>query len=123
MVHSKPPKDAYWEENDGVYLMMSHSNRNIAHFTEVFNFVYHYLHHTSLYPTMETVYFLQYQKEAIYPWIVSYIEVAQSIFPSESVFRSVFLEEMDKLHKSGMICFRKAVCIGCYTPFPLTSHF
>lgn len=104
--------------------MMSHSNRNIAHFTEVFNFVYHYLHHIPLYPTMETVYFLQYQKEAIYPWIISYIEVAQSIFPSESVFRAVFLEEMDKLHKSGMICFRKAVGRWFYPthPTPLTSH-
>ena len=96
---------------------MSHSNRNIAHFTEVFNFVYHYLHHSSVYPTLKTIYFPQYQKEGVYPWIINYIEVAKSIFPSNRAFRTVFLEEMDRLHKSGVVCFRNAVRIRSLAHF------
>lgn len=88
---------------------MSHSNRNIAHFMEVFNFVYHYLHHHTLYPSLHSIYFLQYQHDAVYPWILSYIDVAKSLFPRENQFKSVFMEDMAKMDKEGLICFRHAV--------------
>ena len=88
---------------------MSHSNRNIAHFMEVFDFVYHYLHHRALYPSLDTIYFLQYQRESVYPWILSYIDVAKSLFPKQSQFRSIFMEDMALMDKEGIICFRHAV--------------
>lgn len=88
---------------------MSHSNRNIAHFTEVFNFVYHYLHHKALYPSIHSLFFLQYQKDVIYPWILSYIDSTKSLFTSEELFKTYFLEDLWKLDENGMICFKKAV--------------
>lgn len=102
-------QSAYWFNEEGVYLPMSHSNRNIAHFTEVFNFVYHYLHHKSVYPPIHSLFFLQYQKDVVYPWILSYIEATKSLFTTEELFKTYFLEDLWKLDENGMICFKKAV--------------
>ena len=112
VVKSEPPSTGYWDDSEGSYLIMSHSNRNIAHFMEVFNFVYHYLDHRPLYPSLDTIYFLQYQREAVYPWILSYIDVAQSLFPKQSLFKSVFMEDMAMMDKEGLICFRHAVWLN-----------
>ena len=90
---SKPPRDAFWETREGTYLMFSHSNRNIAHFTEVFNFVYHYLHHPSPYPPIERIFFPQYKRDVIYPWILRYMEVAQSIFPADRSFDVLLVDD------------------------------
>lgn len=89
VVKSKPPSTGYWDESDGSYLIMSHSNRNIAHFMEVFNFVYHYLDHRTLYPPLNTIYFLQYQRDSVYPWILSYIDVTAPFFQSRICLNSV----------------------------------
>ena len=103
------PSTGHWIDDAGCYLMISHSNRNIAHFTEVFNFVYHYLHNRLFYPSLHSLYFLQYYREAVYPWILSYIDVALSLFPKNRAFRSYFLEELSQLDKDGLICFKHAV--------------
>ena len=94
-----------------MFIAMSHSNRNIAHFTEVFNFVYHSLHNPSLYPSIQSIFFLQYQRDVIYPWILSYINATKSLFTPETVFQTFFLEDIWKLDKEGIICFKKAVPI------------
>lgn len=117
IVNSKPPRDAFWETREGTYLMFSHSNRNIAHFTEVFNFVYHYLHHSSPYPAIERIYFPQYKRDVIYPWILRYMEVAQSIFPADRSFDVLLVDDMGALAKSGLVCFRHAVAsIRLFSP-------
>lgn len=109
IVNSKPPRNAFWETREGTYLMFSHSNRNIAHFTEVFNFVYHYLHYPSSYLPIERIYFPQYKRDVIYPWILRYMEVAQSIFPADRFFDVLLIDDMGALAKSGLVCFRHAV--------------
>ena len=88
--------------------MMFHSNRNIAHFTEVFNFVYHYLHNRAAYPSIRSIFFPQYQRDAVYPWITSYLDVAASLF-NRNPFKTYFLEEMNSMDAEGVICFRHAV--------------
>ena len=102
------PSTGYWVQDDS-YIMLSHSNRNIAHFTEVFNFVFHYLHNRVYYPPLTSIYFLQLRRDKIYPWILSYIDVASSLFPQNHRFRTVFLEDLRTLDPSGHICFRHAV--------------
>lgn len=91
-----------------MYIMMFHSNRNIAHFTEVFNFVYHYLHNRAAYPSIRSIFFPQYQRDAVYPWITSYLDVAASLF-NRNPFKTYFLEEMNSMDTEGVICFRHAV--------------
>lgn len=102
------PSAGHWVSDDS-YIMLSHSNRNIAHFTEVFNFVYHYLHNRAHYPPLTSIYFLQLRRDKIYPWILSYIDVASSLFPKNLRFRTVFLEDLLPLDPNGHICFRHAV--------------
>lgn len=92
-----------------MYIMMFHSNRNIAHFTEGFNFVYHYLHNRAAYPSIRSIFFPQYQRDAVYPWITSYLDVASSLFTTTPV-KTYFLEEMNSMDSEGVICFKHAVC-------------
>ena len=102
------PSSGHWIRDDS-YIMLSHSNRNIAHFTEVFNFVFHYLHNRAYYPPLTSIYFLQLRRDKIYPWILSYIDVASSLFPTNLRFRTVFLEDIETLDPNGHICFQHAV--------------
>ena len=102
------PSSGYWIKDDS-YIMLSHSNRNIAHFTEVFNFVFHYLHNRDHYPPLTSITFLQLRRDKVYPWILSYIDVASSLFPPNHRFRTVFLEDLLALDSNGHICFRHAV--------------
>lgn len=111
VVTSTKPKDAYWFTGEGQYILMSHSNRNIAHFTEVFNFIYHYLYHKTVYPPIQSLFFLQYQQEAVYPWIINYIDFTRTLFTSSNTFKTYFLEELGKYHENGILCFKKAVIL------------
>lgn len=98
--------------SSGVYMMMSHSNRNIAHFMEVFNFVYHFIEHIDEFPWITHVLLPQFSTKQVYTWITSYVSVAQSVFPKDSQFSVLYSEEIKKLSDSKLVCFRQLYGIG-----------
>lgn len=54
-VEGEFPTNGMLIENPNSYILIPHSARNIAHFMEVFTFVYHVYHQPHKYPRVETI--------------------------------------------------------------------
>ena len=91
------------------YMLVPHSARNIAHYMEVYTFVYHVLHQPHKFPHVNKVFYPTMENKKIYLWIQHYKEILLSLLPKEQLFDNIFKERMVEVATRGILCFKRVV--------------
>ncbi|KAK8797042.1 hypothetical protein WA158_004252 [Blastocystis sp. Blastoise] len=94
-------------DEEGSWMIISHSQRNIAHLAEAMNYVLHTAHFPNEYPPIKKLFVPRLKLGTVFPWISMYLEVLRSIYPSEYQYDQLSFAEVQKVAKSGLICFSK----------------
>ena len=90
-------------------MLVPHSARNIAHYMEVYTFIYHILHQPHKFPGVHKVFYPTMENQKIYLWIQHYKEILMSLLPQEQLFDNIFRERMVEMATNNMLCFKRVV--------------
>ncbi len=90
-------------------MLVPHSARNIAHYMEVYTFIYHVLHQPHKFPRVHNVFYPTMENQKIYLWIQHYKEILLSLLPQDQLFDNIFRERMVEIATNGVLCFKRIV--------------
>ncbi|KAK8809837.1 hypothetical protein WA158_000780 [Blastocystis sp. Blastoise] len=87
------------------WMIIPHSQRNIAHFIEALNYILHTAHFPNDYPPIENVYMPRYRSEKVFPWINLYINILKSSYPPQYPLNIYDRNDILDI-TSNLLCFK-----------------